>query len=208
MIKMSFSGVFLFLALALTSTTPGATATKSPPCGYCDPGMYWSGVSYGAYRFDSSVPEHLQQAAYWAEDEGWGQYYDQNDSGGVTISVGHDPNSGVFGWYDNSNNTIYVNDYWVNECSSACIPLIGTVNHEFGHALGFDDIESGGCSDSIMSYENDWMNITSPSSEDLCWFYNYGWNSGPNWECPEQPCVPYRKIKRDPLRQEVKVTSW
>lgn len=207
MIKLlSFTSVLVLLAFSPPAT--GATATKTSTCGFCDPGTFWSGVSHGAYRFAPSVPQHVQQAAYWAEDDGWGQYHDQNDSTGVTIAVAHHHNPGTFGWYNPSNNTIYINDTWVNECSSACIPIVGTINHEFGHALGFADIEDGGCSDSIMSYENDWMNITGPSSEDLCWFYNYGWSGGPNWECPEQPCVPYRKIKRRPLRPEGVATSW
>lgn len=70
--------------------------------------------------------------------------------------------------------------------------LIGTINHEFGHVLGGLDDIWGGCENSIMSYSADIWNITSPDAEDLCHAFNWGY--GTHWDdCPEQPCVPYRK---------------
>lgn len=188
----------------------GSIPTKPVParprdCGDCGAPL-GSSIGEGSYKFDSSVPDYLKQAAYFADDAGFGQYYDQAN-GATTISVvpsstfasAQDPTghntlgaSGV----DTTTQTgvIYVNQYWVDMCSSACNMLIGTINHEFGHVLGGLDDIWGGCTDSIMSYSADIWNITSPSSEDLCHAYNWGYGINWDWDdCPEQPCVPYRK---------------
>ena len=63
---------------------------------------------------------------------------------------------------------------------------------EMNESVESDDIV-GGCEDSIMSYDADVWHLTSPSSEDLCHAYNWGWGINVDWECPEQPCIPYRK---------------
>ena len=203
----TFLKLVLLPAILLVST--GSAATKYGPakhlrhCGDCGGPQGWS-LSEGGYKFDSNVPDYLQDAAFFADDAGFGQYPDQSN-GKTTITVlppsffatQQDPtgNNAVAASYYHPNTgtaVIAVNQHWVEMCSSACNMLIGTINHEFGHVLGGLDDIWGGCENSIMSYSADIWNMTSPSSEDLC--HAFAWGYGTYWEdCPEQPCIPYRR---------------
>jgi hypothetical protein len=177
----------------LTVVTVFSSASLPAPddCGNCDLPVYWEGVSTGAYKFADGVPDHVKDAAFWSEDGGWGQYYDPNDPNAITVEMYDHPNPDVTGEYNANSNTLRIDETYSSMCSSACNHLIGTFSHEFGHAFGFWDFEQG-CEESIMSYANDFWYITHPSEEDLCWWAN--WGDGPDWECPEYPCIPYRKV--------------
>jgi hypothetical protein len=77
---------------------------------------------------------------------------------------------GVYGSYNRVSNVLPVAGWLVDECSSACNPLISVINHEFGHTIGWDDFDSG-CETSIMSHARDRNTVTGPSDEDMCWMY-------------------------------------
>jgi hypothetical protein len=174
----------------------GTGTSNAQSCGYCPLDTYWGGVETGAYRFDSSVPTHVQQATFWADD-GWGaHFHDQNDSSGTLIAVANHPDSGVLGWYDANNNELYVDEDLVNSCVAACDRMISTISHEFGHSLGIDH-NGPGCESSIMSWDRNRDVVIGPSDEDMCWYMGLG-GSGEPCDGDDSPkgCVPYDRIKK------------
>jgi hypothetical protein len=162
--------LILAAAIALAGSLP---SHGSSFCGSCDPGWYWGGVSDGAYRFDSSVPDYVEEATFWADDD-WGSFYhDESNPNGTLIKV-EPMGPGELGGYDNVNNTLYIAEAVLNDCPDpGCNVLISVIAHEFGHAAGFENIE-GGCETSIMSWWRDRNVVIGPSSEDMCWFWD-GW---------------------------------
>jgi hypothetical protein len=156
-------------------------------CGNCDPGTYWGGVSDGAYRFDSSVSSNIQQAVFGADDAWGAHYHDQNNSNAILIRVEPLPPD-VYGGYDANNNVLTIAQSVVDMCPNGCNFMDSVINHELGHSLGLDDIQSG-CESSIMSWDRNRHVVTGPSSEDLCWWGMGGGGGGGGGECGEGPCV-------------------
>jgi hypothetical protein len=174
----------LMIAVLVAILIPRLAAAQ---CGDCDPGTYWSGVSDGAYRFDSSVSANVQQAVFWAQGAWGSHYHDQNNSNAILIMVGSLP-PGVNGSYNNVTNVLTIAQSVVDMCPTGCNYMESVINHELGHSLGFDDIQ-GGCEDSIMSWDRNRHVVTGPSSEDFCWWENGGGGGGgEEIECPDPPC--------------------
>jgi hypothetical protein len=183
--------VFLVLVgLLLVGSQPN-DAFKS--CGNCDPGWYWGGVSDGAYHFDSTVPDYVKEATYWADD-GWGVHYpDQGNTNGIRITIDN-MSPGVTGSYDAYTNTLTIAQSVLNDCPApGCNVLESVISHELGHTVGFDNIESG-CESSIMSWDRNRSIVVGPGSEDLCWLSNGydGWegDGGGCTECEDRIGTP------------------
>jgi hypothetical protein len=187
--------LFCILGISVATVPASTTLEASAPnlravglCGNCPFEPFGYSSPTGAYKFDSGVPEHVRQATFWADD-GWNRnYYDPNDPNATTIYMYTPSNPNEYGQYDPFGNGIGISEPYANQCSSACNPLISTISHEFGHTAGIGDFTTG-CESSIMAHGRDRNSVISPSEEDLCWWAN--WGAGPNWECPELPCIPY-----------------
>lgn len=170
----------------------GVPAVVSADCGFCGLSKYWGGVTNGSYKFDASVPEHVQQAAHFADYAGWGAHF-YHPSGEMTITVNQNLSFPVTGMYTADNNTVHLAPWLVDECVSACNLIISVINHEWGHSLGYDHFETGeGCSGSVMAHDRDRNNVYEPSTSDMC--SQMAWSEYCEPGADPRTCTPYMPL--------------